>query len=336
MLHNDTLYVLDEMSQVKAQEAGEIVYMLANGQGKVRSMQDTSAQAVRRWQLMFLSTGEIGLEQHIESGGGRAMAGQQSRLIDIPADAGSGLGVFENIHGHRDGAEFSLFVKAQCASYHGMAGRTWVSALADMSQRPIILDAIRTDIDRFTTTYVPTVADGQISRVGRRFGLVAAVGEACIRLGILPWEAGTATQAIQLCFAQWMANRGGGIGSMEQDQARNQLRRFLEAHGESRFTEIGMHDDDEVANPNRTTINRVGFRKLAADGLTDYFFLPEAWKTEVCAGMNPREFTKQLRAANVLVLGNDGKSQVTMRLPGLGTVKVYHVRSSVIGDVASS
>ena len=330
VLHNDMVYALDEMSQVTPLEVGQVVYMLANGQGKVRSTQHSTAKTVSRWQLMFLSTGEVGLEEHIENGGGKVMAGQQTRLINIPADAGAGHFLFEDIHGHRDGAEFSLFLKTQSSTYHGSAGRAWVAALADMSQRTQILATIRDEIDTFANAHVPVGADGQVQRVGRRFGLVAAVGEACVRLGILPWSAGEAVTAMQGCLAEWITGRGG-VGSLEADQALTQLKRFLETNGESRFTEISHFGEDTPANENRPTNYRVGFRKVAKDGHTDYYILPEAYKKDVCAGMNPRQFTQQLLAANALVLSRTGQAQVAKRLPGVRTVKVYHVRSTILG-----
>jgi putative DNA primase/helicase len=87
--HNDTVLILDEMSQVEPDEVGKIVYMLMNGQGKARASQTGSARPTVSWRQMIISTGEVGLKEYIESGGGQVMAGQQTRLIDISADAGA-------------------------------------------------------------------------------------------------------------------------------------------------------------------------------------------------------------------------------------------------------
>lgn len=45
----------------------------------------------------MLSTGEKGLADKILEEGGRVQAGQAVRLVDIPADAGAGLGLFESL-----------------------------------------------------------------------------------------------------------------------------------------------------------------------------------------------------------------------------------------------
>ena len=57
---------------------------------------------------MFLSSSETTLTAHVELDGRRkANAGQETRLANIPADAGKGLGVFENLHGAATPAEFA-------------------------------------------------------------------------------------------------------------------------------------------------------------------------------------------------------------------------------------
>ena len=52
----------------------------------------------------MLSTGEVRIADKLAENGQRARAGQQVRLIDVPADAVVGLGVFDNV-GAEDGAK---------------------------------------------------------------------------------------------------------------------------------------------------------------------------------------------------------------------------------------
>jgi putative DNA primase/helicase len=55
---------LDEMGQVDSKEAGEIAYLLANGQANLRSSwQGRSLRSVMQFRVLFLSTGEIGLSE---------------------------------------------------------------------------------------------------------------------------------------------------------------------------------------------------------------------------------------------------------------------------------
>ena len=85
--HSDTMLCLDELSQLAAKDAGEAAYMLANGSGKSRSSRDGSARKAAKWRLLFLSSGEIGLADKVaEDGRGRRLAaGQQIRIVDVPA-----------------------------------------------------------------------------------------------------------------------------------------------------------------------------------------------------------------------------------------------------------
>lgn len=103
-------------------------------------------------------------------------------------------------------------------------------------------------------------------------------------------------------------------------------------HGESRFTRWGDGQQDTDDNPLRATVNRAGFRRAASDGGTEYFILPEAWKTEVCAGHDAGAVAKSLAGAGMLRVGTDGKPQTKNRLPGTATpVRCYHILPSVLG-----
>jgi hypothetical protein len=90
VIHSDALLCLDEISQLSGKEAGEVAYMLANGQGKARASRDATLRKPARWRLLFLSTGEIGLADKIaeDMRGRRQTAGQAVRVIDLPSDAG--------------------------------------------------------------------------------------------------------------------------------------------------------------------------------------------------------------------------------------------------------
>ena len=89
--HCDAFLCLDEMGQLPAKEAGEVAYMLANGSGKSRATWDGGARRAARWRVLFLSSGEVGLAEKVAENGNRrrSTAGQQVRIVDVPADAGA-------------------------------------------------------------------------------------------------------------------------------------------------------------------------------------------------------------------------------------------------------
>ena len=96
------------------------------------------------------------------------------------------------------------------------------------------LNALR---DAFLDRHVPDGATGQVRSVAGRFALIAAAGELARDYGVLPWPEGEAMRAAGACFSAWLEQRGGA-GPAEDAAALAQVRGFLEAHGESRFTPL--------------------------------------------------------------------------------------------------
>jgi uncharacterized protein (DUF927 family) len=336
VMHNDVLLPLDELGQADGKAAGEAAYMIGNGQGKSRAGRDGDARAVKTFRTLLLSSGEKSLSDVMAAAGLAVMAGQAIRLIDIPADAGRNYGAFEDIHGAKTSQEFAVRLSKAVTENHGHAGRAFVGFLANPELQPRLVTQVKATIQRFVDTYVPADSVGQVSRVAQRFGLVAAAGELCIELGILPWPEGEAIDACRKCFQAWIELRGG-IGNHEAEQAVSVVRRFIELHGESRFTLwVKGLKDSEIADDNATskTINRVGFRRVADDGRYDYFILPEAYKDVVCAGLNATSVTKELVKRGFLHMNSEGKPRVDARLPGMSKMKVYHLKADILGDLS--
>ncbi len=112
--HNDCVMVIDELGQADAKTVGDICYMLANGQGKARM-----GHAKRSWRVMFITSGEISLAEHMAKAGVETMIGQEVRLLEIATDC-SEHGLFENIHASKTPAEFSNRIKAATANHYGV------------------------------------------------------------------------------------------------------------------------------------------------------------------------------------------------------------------------
>ena len=93
-MHNHGILILDELRQAPAKDVGSIVYMLANGAGKVRASRSGGGKQGKSWELLYLSNGEIGLSQHMGEAGKAIHAGQETRFVEIRADAGAGFGLW--------------------------------------------------------------------------------------------------------------------------------------------------------------------------------------------------------------------------------------------------
>lgn len=326
--HCDGLLILDELAQVDPKTAGECAYMLANETSKARSTRTGQARPRLTWRLLFLSAGEIGLAAHMAEGNKRARAGQELRMADVPADAGAGMGIFEQLHGLEGGAALALHLGKACEASHGTAGRAfleWAVLNADT-----LRDRLRALIDRIAGQWIPDAASGQVHRVGRRFAVVAAAGELATEAGITGWPEGEATQAARACFNAWLASRGG-IGNAEDGQMLRQVRRFFEAHGEGRFTEWSRAADDHAPK----TLHRAGFRKAIKDEAGDavsweYYVFTETFRTELCEGFDPKAVLRILRDRECLEPDKGRPFDCRTRLPGLGLTTCYRIKSSIL------
>jgi uncharacterized protein (DUF927 family) len=212
-LHNDGLLVLDEINQAKESDIGEIAYMLANGQGKTRAGRGGEARDAARWRLLFLSTGEKTLSAIMASAGKDVTAGQEIRMVDIEADAGARLGLYDQLNGAAGGADLSRrFTEAACSSF-GTVGAEFLRRV--VAHRADLAESLRASIDAFTAKHLPAGAAGQVERVARRFGLVAYAGELARMYGLVPWHPGDSTNAAAACFASWLVSFGG-VGNREE------------------------------------------------------------------------------------------------------------------------
>ena len=124
--HNDGCLLLDEMGQATGKVVSATAYTLPNGKGKNRSGPSGHARRTLEWNMNFLSTGESTLPQKIAEDGGRAMAGQETRVLDIPADGGAGMGLFENIHGFASPELFANHIRLASSRNYGHASRAFL------------------------------------------------------------------------------------------------------------------------------------------------------------------------------------------------------------------
>ena len=337
--HSDGLLCLDELAQLDAKMAGESAYMLANGQGKSRAGRTGAGRPRATWRLLFASAGEIGLAEHMAEANKRTRAGQELRMIDMPADAGVRRGLFEDL-GEFDGPGLlAQHLTRATETTFGTAGRAWLLWLVDHTEG--LGRTLRERMDSIERTLVPEAAAGQVQRVGRRFALVAAAGELATEAGITDWPAGTATRAAQRCFNDWLAARPGGIGLGEDAQMLRQMRAWFGMHGDSRFKPWHRTDSDNKPN----TPLMAGWRKEimgdihneAGDLVSvpisrEWFVLPDVFRLEACKGYQERAALRLLKERGHLHC--EGKHYgCRASPPGVEKCTVYRVRSSILGDL---
>ncbi len=349
--HSDGLLILDEIAQLDAAKAGECAYMLANEQEKGRNTRGGLNRRQRTWRLLFLSSGEVSLSTHMAEAGKRVMAGQEVRMVDIPLDAGQGMGGVECLHDHATPGALVEAVTSAGASCYGVAGFAWLEwVCAHQAELAGRLDTMMADQ---LARLLPQGGGEQVRRVARRFALVAVAGELASEAGITGWPAGAAQDACGRCFDDWLAARGH-LDNGEDASMLAQVRAYIEKNGDALFTWMHRAHDDHRPN----TAMRAGFKRLFDDdgkplkmdeaqsylekrsadessekfnATTDYLVLPEAFRREVCKGLDMETVSKLLSARGHLE-HEKGRYTRTHRVPGLGKVKLYHVKASILAD----
>ena len=322
-LHNDQTLLLDEMGECNPVQIGEIAYMLANGSGKRRASRTGAVRRSLNWRLIYLSTGEQSLNDLLVSVQRKSQAGQELRILDIPADAGKELGVFEHLQGHSSAAQFALAIKDTASRVHGAAAQSWLEWL--VKNRAKLAVKLPSCVSAFAETYVPSGASGQVQRTARRFALVGTAGELLFEAGIVPWEQGEAEDAAAKLFRDWLTEFGSQ--DRETQYVFSVVRHFLELHGDSRFE--STEPDTERHLPPR---DRAGFFRLNRDGSKEWLIFPNVMKHEVLKGQNIKKALNDLREAGYLIPDSQGKNAQNIRLRDLGQTRVYVLCSKIFED----
>jgi len=261
---------------------------------------------------LFLSAGEQSLSALMAQAGKKATVGQEIRLAEIDADTGAGMGTLEDLHGRASSAALAVALRDAATNYHGAVGAQWLRLLvADkIKLAGVLADGLR----RFTEEFAPANSGGQIERVARRFGLVAVAGEMATRYRLTNWPKGEASGAVGKCFGSWLQSFGG-VGNREDRALLDQVRAFFERNGASRF--------QDLSNEAQNVINRAGFSRDAEDGTKEYLVLPQAFRSDVCAGFTSTSAANVLQNHGWLAPGHDDRPTQRVRVPGMGPTWVY-------------
>ncbi len=306
-LFNDSTLFLDEIGQADPHVLGDTIYMLANGEGRARANADLSRRAKLQWRTTFLSNGEVDLEHSLASVGKRHKAGHDVRMINIEADTDR-HGIFEELHGHPNGASLSKALAERTAQYHGIAFRSFVEELTlDINGAQAFVDEHRADMMQRLGA---KECDGQVQRVADAFGLISAAGELANRFGITGWPADSVAAVVEQLFRKWLARRGTS-GSLEEANIIEQLVDLLE----------GRHGQYLADGPNVTKLGETYGYKLGPDlHLYVYGF------KKTFADFNANYVHKVLRKHGILTHGT-GRD-----LPRHNQSRVYQLSLDKIAD----
>lgn len=205
--HNHKLLILDELAQLDPRQAAEAAYRLGNGRGRTRGDGRGKMLHPSNWQIVFLSSGEITLAQKVAewSSAPQRHDGEVVRIMDVDADAGKGLGIYDTLNGHESGAALSEAITCACGAFHGGPASDLLSGIvSDPNGAATFLRARR---EAFLSRFLSADASGVVRRGFGNFGFLAAAGELAVQHGVLPLSADEVQEAIAQCAESWVRSQ---------------------------------------------------------------------------------------------------------------------------------
>lgn len=304
VLFNDGLLVLDEISECDPRDIGAIVYSLGNGRGKQRMTKGGMARSVARWRCFLLSSGEKTVETAMAEGGMRAKAGQLVRVLDVAADQGS-YGAWDALHGEEDPAKFSDRLRQSAVRFCGVVGREYLSRLtvADHGMIAAQFEKLK-ELESFRGL------NSQDGRGVTRFALAAFAGELATEWGLTGWAVGDAVKAAVQGLYSW--RRGRPDQQMEESQIKDALKRYIERHGDGRFSDV--RDQDAVVR------ERAGWWRDQGES-REYLFTGEGLR-ESLEGHDFSKAVSRLCALGLILCGKDGSPRQVIKI-GKRPIKCY-------------
>jgi putative DNA primase/helicase len=224
---NDLPMCLDELHNAPPR-IGEVIYRMANGEGKQRSSRNGTIKAAPSWRTLIVSTGELTLAEQAAKTGEKLMGGMSARFVDIEVNGEHGA--WNDLHGCQNGAELSDLVRENSDKHHGAVGLAWLEFLA--SDFNSVCAVIRAAQDRFVTERMPDGADPQIRRVCEHFGLIAAAGEMASENKLTGWKTGEAWDSAVEVFEGYLKSRHGGRRSPDEITVLKQIEHLLDVKGD--------------------------------------------------------------------------------------------------------
>lgn len=316
---NDSLLILDELSEVSPSKAGEVAYMLANGQGKKRLDKNCEARETLSWRLIFLSSGEVDLNSHMAEDSKTSKAGQKVRLLNISAKPSKeSSGIFDNLMGFQDGAEFSDYLREKASKYYGTASIEFIKQV--LEHQVIIKDEYREEFQKLKSKYLPEKAEGQDMRAFEHFMFVGFAGELAIKYGVLCLPQGTSRWSAITCFNSWLEDKEG-VGDDENKQILEHVKGFFELHGHSRFFDLNGFPDQKI-------INMAGYKSVYKDAVT-FFVSPSVFQNEICRGFQRKTVINLLIEKGFLQKDHNGDYRQQKWTP-YGNKKVYVISGKIL------
>lgn len=213
--HNDKTLTLDESGKLDsdpikaAQRAGTIIYTLASGKDKCRSTSYSSERLT--WRVICLSSGEKSLIETANDAGVQKMLGEEVRLVDVPADAGFGIGIYESLPNGLASSEYADALQEYVKKDYGVAETAFLKCITEDLEKSGV-DKIKEKIKAAMQEFLEYInidkrSKGFEIRLAKRFALAYAGGKLAADYGILPFEDCKVIAGVSRCYQDTIAHR---------------------------------------------------------------------------------------------------------------------------------
>lgn len=314
-LNSDSLLILDEISQATEKIIANTVYMLGNGVGKSRATKNIELAKPKTWNILFISSGEESLKTMIEKNSPKVNAGLEVRLIDIPANTNSGMGIFEDIHGFDSSAEFLSNLNSIATNNYGYAGEAYLEYVAHRFEK------IKSEISNYLNNYIKSHDEvkesSQLQRIAAVFGIMCYAGKIACEAGLMNIAADEIDKSIDVCFKDFLSNRGSTSNS-EENQIVSHVRKIIEKNQFSKFIDINSNNSDRL-------YDIMGYYEANEKGIKTFYFTAGLF-SELCKGFDPKQFKDALYNAGMLQKSSSNSYYFKKTLPGINQrVNVYKI-----------
>lgn len=280
--HNDQCLFLDEIGQADPKVIASSSYFLANGQGKQRGNKNITLKPSERYSIMILSTGEHPSTDYISESGRNAKSGQEVRLVDVPVDSQSGMGVFDNLHDFKNPGELADYLNTECSKYHGSVFAEFMERLVKDIENPDKLGDwqlwMHTGRIQIAGHWWNQDCAPMIKRILSRLAMVYAVGIQAVKYGVLPFSEEDVLKSCSSVFESFMEHRGSGA-SRELIQGIEAVEIFIKRNVDSsRFIDIGKLKNDSLYTPPSNPLGYID--KSSAPEQTEIWIDPAVFRDE--------------------------------------------------------
>jgi putative DNA primase/helicase len=282
------------------------------------------------WQFLYLGSSEETVDALAHRAKMAVPLGQRVRIMELTADAGSGMGVFEQLpskYANRPDM-FADALKDAVADYYGAPADAFLERLVHdvRRNRQNLISSIDRRMTYFLSKLGSETRSGPMSRMAKYFALVYAAGRLANHYDVLPWKRRDMFQAVTKCHQRLIVPPEFSNPHTPQRSittVRDYIRRL-----KGTFINLDTHSGPLTK---RDLADAAGIVHKRRGGEPEYLFAPLRFDSHVCGELASEAVFQHLKNADLLYQHTGGKRTVPRDFPNpLGRDRVIAVKSEIL------